>query len=134
MPFKDKSEGIKYHKKYHRKWYNQNIKKRRKEISLYNKKYYPTSRGRYTQHKSNCKRRGLINELTLEQFTYLINSDCEYCGNIGHGIDRVDNSIGYLINNCVPCCTMCNYMKKNYTEEEFIEHCIKIVETYKQIN
>ena len=34
-----------------------------------------------------------------------------------NGIDRVDNdhSIGYILNNCVPCCTECNRAKTDMT-------------------
>lgn len=30
-----------------------------------------------------------------------------------NGIDRVDNSQGYVVENCVPCCRRCNSIKKN---------------------
>ena len=38
-----------------------------------------------------------------------------------NGIDRVDSSKGYVQGNIVPCCTQCNYMKRNYSQESFIE-------------
>lgn len=45
---------------------------------------------------------------------------------ISNGIDRKNNSRGYSIINCVPCCTTCNMMKKTLGYEEFLEHCNKI--------
>jgi 5-methylcytosine-specific restriction endonuclease McrA len=37
------------------------------------------------------------------------------------GIDRVDNSIGYTPDNCVPCCTQCNRIKLDHlTYEEML--------------
>jgi hypothetical protein len=38
---------------------------------------------------------------------------------IYNGIDRVNNNFGYLIDNCVTCCTNCNVAKMARTQEEF---------------
>lgn len=37
------------------------------------------------------------------------------------GLDRRDNSVGYLSENVVPCCRWCNEAKKAKTETEFLE-------------
>jgi hypothetical protein len=37
-----------------------------------------------------------------------------------NGLDRVDNTLGYLPGNVVACCTQCNGAKLNYTQEEFL--------------
>lgn len=37
-----------------------------------------------------------------------------------HGIDRIDPTRGYSIDNCVSCCTDCNYGKHTKTTEEFL--------------
>jgi hypothetical protein len=34
-------------------------------------------------------------------------------------MDRVDNSLGYVIDNVVSCCEMCNLAKKDFSREEF---------------
>lgn len=47
-------------------------------------------------------------------------------GLFAHGIDRVDNSVGYTIENCVPCCTSCNFMKGKMTKDDFIEKVSQI--------
>ena len=39
---------------------------------------------------------------------------------IYNGIDRLDNSVGYTKENCVPCYKMCNYAKNKFTMEEFL--------------
>ena len=38
----------------------------------------------------------------------------------------VDSSIGYVFDNCVPCCKFCNMAKKQYPVEEF-ENWLKFV-------
>lgn len=55
---------------------------------------------------------------------------CYYCGDVKNynGIDRVDSSKGYILNNCVPCCEICNKMKLNYTVDSWILHMKKVIE------
>lgn len=79
--------------------------------------------------------------LSFEQFLSLCKSNCFYCGQPPgagvtrtgtaksyalNGIDRVDNKIGYRIENCVPCCELCNRFKGVLTDDLFIGHCILI--------
>lgn len=73
--------------------------------------------------------------LSFEQFMGFWNGTCAYCGNKinGVGIDRVDSSIGYIIENCVPCCKECNIMKNTKTVDEFITQCKRIVNNLEQI-
>jgi len=44
------------------------------------------------------------------------------------GIDRIDSdpNIGYVMENCMPCCGQCNHMRCNWTSKEFTDHCIKV--------
>lgn len=94
-------------------------------------------------YKRNAKRRNIEFELTEEQCLTLFKQDCHYCKtppfnilstkNPGdftyNGIDRKDNSIHYTIDNCVPCCKYCNFMKNNLTLEVFIAQVSKIYHT-----
>jgi hypothetical protein len=43
-----------------------------------------------------------------------------------NGLDRRNSEIGYTVDNCVPCCAQCNYMKLDWTAEEFIAHARRI--------
>ena len=36
------------------------------------------------------------------------------------GVDRKNNSLGYLPSNVVACCTVCNHAKRDMTYEEFL--------------
>lgn len=75
--------------------------------------------------KTKAKKRGKEWAITHEQAFDLIKSPCTYCGFIPtwpenrNGIDRVDNLIGYVKSNCVPCCFTCNSAKGQKTVEEF---------------
>lgn len=82
--------------------------------------------GKYKIYKVNAEKRGFIFNLSVDEFREIVESDCVYCGDAGFGIDRIDNNIGYLKENCAPCCSMCNRMKGAYSTEEFIDKCKKI--------
>lgn len=93
---------------------------------------------KWASKKGNCFR------LTKEQVKNLIESDCYYCGgepsnNIGlhrgirflyQGIDRLDNTEGYTSDNVVPCCIVCNKMKKTLGHDEFLLHIHKIASRF----
>ena len=66
---------------------------------------------------------------------------CMYCGDsletkynqdgfngnfVYTGIDRVNNDEGYTKDNAIPCCSTCNYMKKNLSVTDFLNHVKKI--------
>ena len=42
------------------------------------------------------------------------------------GIDRVNNNIGYVLNNCVSCCKFCNSAKLDRTLIEFRDWIKKV--------
>lgn len=59
----------------------------------------------------------------------LITSSCAYCGKIPkelNGLDRVDSSKGYTIDNVVSCCKHCNWAKNSMTTDEFKKHIEEI--------
>ena len=80
----------------------------------------------------SAKKRNIELNITQVQFEKLVKKDCVYCGQTPidgkNGIDRKDNSIGYLIDNAVPCCFKCNQMKGKLKVDAFIEHIFKILE------
>ena len=43
-----------------------------------------------------------------------------------NGIDRVDSSKGYTIDNVVPCCSACNYAKHEMSVSEFKEYITRV--------
>jgi len=60
---------------------------------------------------------------------HIAGKPCAYCGdNCQGGMDRVDNSIGYEPDNCVPCCHWCNVIKFTHSVDEMIDHIIKILD------
>lgn len=89
--------------------------------------YFRKPNVRFQKYKSNAYRKNLEFSLSKEEFGNLLNGNCCYCGtNEKIGIDRIDNTLGYIIGNCVSCCSLCNKMKTNLNREVFLEQCKKI--------
>ncbi len=108
----------------------------------------------YTTIRNNAKYRGLEFTLTKQQHRKLVSKNCYYDGSAPekwspyysknhykkpnsntlensiisiNGIDRLDSNLGYTYENCVPCCSTCNRGKWELTEQEFIDHCRRVV-------
>lgn len=102
--------------------------------------YKRTPKGRYNNAKGQAKSRKKDFTLSLAEFTYLINQPCFYCKGelgtlpeIGAGLDRVRNDLGYIPFNCVPCCTGCNSIKGDrLTSKETLEAVHAIIEYRKR--
>ena len=86
-----------------------------------------TDKARYNHYISSAKRRNYKFELTFDEFSTIFNTKCSYCGESkSRGVDRIDNTIGYTLQNSTSCCAICNKMKWRYEKSEFITHVMKI--------
>ena len=94
-----------------------------------------------SRYKYHAKDRNYNFTLTNKQAIKILVSNCHYCGeppsNIAwstnkhasfyyNGIDRIDNTKGYIINNCVPCCYQCNRCKSDLPYDEFMKWIKKV--------
>lgn len=108
----------------------------------------------YDNYKRAASKRGYVFDLSKEEFNDITSKDCFYClakpnmvykygrGEKGYrfadaytdykynGVDRVDNSIGYVLENCVPCCKICNNSKSTLSVEEWQEWIIRVHGNY----
>lgn len=106
----------------------------------------------YQEYISNAVKRMIPFNLTFEQFNDMISQPCHYCGEEPYvhssmikranmkepmlkcvGIDRIDSSKFYDLDNCVPCCHRCNMMKNALGQDDFLSHVEKIVQHQKEI-
>lgn len=105
--------------------------------------------GLFNAYKSSARHKGMLFELSKDDFRILTKNNCFYCGSspssiatrptrngeyIYNGIDRVDNSKGYTLDNCVSCCGFCNRMKLTAKKEDFLNQVKKIYEFYFEDN
>lgn len=84
----------------------------------------------YNLYKYCAKKRGIIWDLSVTIFSNYWQKNCYYCGDKIEtiGIDRIDSNLGYIPDNIIPCCKICNQMKSNMSLNEFYDHIIKILE------
>lgn len=93
----------------------------------------------FSSYKSSAKTRNLEFDLSLEEFEKITSKPCEYCGILpnsvhrtkhsvykNNGIDRVDNTLGYVKDNVVACCSICNHAKSTLPKEVFINWAIDV--------
>jgi hypothetical protein len=89
----------------------------------------------FTSYKRSARARNITFELQKEDFKLLTKGSCFYCGvepkqvisagkscygsYVYNGIDRVDNTAGYVTGNVRSCCKACNTAKSTMTEQEF---------------
>lgn len=97
------------------------------------------------RYEYDARKRNLKWFLTSEDFERIIHTECFYCGSPPtkrwnvykkykrsgtqwieeadvylNGLDRKDNQAGYTIDNCVPCCSECNYAKRSTHADDFL--------------
>lgn len=124
-------------------------KRQKRKNRLPNTRYDPKRGGAYefsylieyliTPYKERSKERGREYALTDEEFLYLIQQPCHYCGispnkikqhkggEFRHlGIDRVHNEFGYFYLNCVSCCWECNMAKGATSYADFTAYLDRV--------
>jgi hypothetical protein len=111
----------------------------------------------HSDMRYSSKRRGIEYLLTKAELKEITSKDCYYCGKVPHKIkkvnrakwgkletqehgkyvynpiDRIDSEKPYVYDNCVPCCSICNFMKHTLKLNDFKNHMIKILK-YKNWN
>ena len=97
-----------------------------------------------------CEKNDIELGITSKDYERIGKESCYYCGNSPqktnrfsnrkyvntedlylNGLDRLDINKGYTLNNCVSCCTSCNYAKHVLSEKDFM---LKIIKIYENMN
>jgi hypothetical protein len=92
----------------------------------------------YDGYREKAFRKGLEFDLTTRQFLEIVAESCYICGNVSdgarrNGIDRVDNTKGYVEGNMRACCGECNSMKKKADIDEFRARVDLVAERAQQV-
>ena len=102
--------------------------------------------GLYYEYIRSAKKRNYEFAITLIQFKELTSQNCHYCEKspskiyykkrcngeyVYNGIDRKDNSKGYTLENCLPCCYACNTIKGEHLTYEEAKVAIQAVLEYR---
>jgi len=96
--------------------------------------------------RCSAKTRGYSWALTKDQVKLITHQPCYYCSvkpsqkaanQSGHngtyiynGLDRLNNELGYVIENVVPCCSACNKAKNTMTQDKFKAWVCRIYEHF----
>lgn len=92
-------------------------------------------KGIYKRIQRDAKVRKKDFNISFHEFSNLVHNNCFYCNKPPsqiytyknricfkyNGLDRVDNTKGYVSGNCVPCCGHCNTLKKAITPEMIVK-------------
>jgi hypothetical protein len=73
----------------------------------------------------NAARRNIyFDDSKMNDFENMVQLPCHYCGDDDRvcGLDRMNSSLGYTIENVVPCCMVCNLIKGKTMYDKFIEN------------
>lgn len=88
----------------------------------------------FARYAHQAGKRGFTFELSEDDFKSIISKNCHYCGLepsrlstgrtaasklLYNGVDRMDPTLGYHINNCVACCFTCNRSKNTMPYQAF---------------
>jgi hypothetical protein len=95
--------------------------------------------GQFSDSKAIAKRRGILFSIPRKDYYALRAQSCHYCGfplaPTGVGLDRLDSSLGYTLDNVVPCCDDCNRCKGaafTYAEMLYVGKAIAAVKACRQ--
>jgi len=103
----------------------------------------------YHSYKNNAKYKNIIFNLTKQEVLVFFQRECFYCGTppnktitkknfygsfTYNGIDRLDNDKGYTKQNCVSCCSFCNYTKNKTDCNDFIIWIRKVAKNTEYID
>lgn len=101
----------------------------------------------YLWYNRHAEERALVWELSKDQFRQLIQMDCHWCsiepsttynnsanngGITYNGVDRIDNSKGYVASNVVPCCFTCNHAKSAMTMDDWSAWVLRVARRYNE--
>jgi hypothetical protein len=90
----------------------------------------------YASYRSRAEKKELEFAITHDDYKSIIQQPCYLCGKEStetntNGIDRVDNTVGYTVENCKACCKECNHMKNNHILDVFTEKIERINDKWK---
>lgn len=88
---------------------------------------------RYSQLLRKSRIKNIECLITESELDSIVSKGCYYCGSqrlsYGHGLDRLDSTKGYTVDNVVGCCGYCNKLKmEQLTPNETLEIVKKLKE------
>jgi hypothetical protein len=109
----------------------------------------------FRHYRVSATKRNLVFDIDFDKFKEICEQNCHYCAKVpsprnaysspslqinravetiisawinANGIDRLNNDLGYIATNVVPCCPDCNYAKQELSKNNFFKLIKKIYE------
>ena len=73
---------------------------------------------RFMRARLKSKNRGRPFALSISDWCHITDQPCTYCGLSSTGADRIDNSLGYTLDNILPACGECNRVRGDFFSVE----------------
>jgi hypothetical protein len=109
-----------------KKWREQNPEKQ----TQFNNARNNSTQCQYKVYMAVAKRKNLPFDITYEDYETTVKNTCYYCNEMNekgfNGLDRTNQTLGYTIDNCVSCCSQCNYMKGSMSKLAYIQRACHI--------
>lgn len=122
-----RDQKIRYQREYQRTHAEELGRKAQERHQLHPevRKNYTAGKGRWFNARATAAPKGRAWGVSRIDFDKLIRQPCHYCGGpldpTGKGLDRIENSKGYTLDNVVPCCGDCNRTRMDiYTYDEML--------------
>lgn len=101
------------------------------EIFKCSKLFKNSASSGFKVYQKRATNKNLEFKLTYTEFEKIKRLDCYMCGKEAseyhlNGIDRLDNTNGYTLENCLPCCWDCNKLKNNWDIYDVIRKIYKM--------
>lgn len=82
---------------------------------------------RWSIFNAQARWRDIPVSITKLEYLAIASQQCHYCGgkegaSVFNGIDRVNSNDTYSLQNSVPCCQKCNFMKGSMQKQNFLQH------------
>lgn len=103
--------------------------------------------------RRDAKRSGREFDIDIDDFKFLSQQNCHYCNaepsnilmyrgrnsfTLRHftysGLDRINNDMGYYLDNVVPCCFVCNRAKNSMSYKDFMDWLNKLTRYRSSLN
>ena len=125
-------EFLKKNNEYSKNWRDKNPEK----CVEINENRKNSKQSQYNIYKNGAENRNITFTISFEEYCNLVEQPCYYCGIIQdkgfNGIDKRYPSDGYILENCVSCCKVCNFTKGALSDDVFIKRVHHIL-TYQNI-
>ena len=130
----DVEKYLKHEAERMKKWRLANPEK----VHTINQKKINSMDSQYGVYKSSAITKQLEFKIKIDEYKSIVILPCHYCSIVQekgfNGMDRLDSMVGYVTENCVSCCQMCNYMKVSLSASIFVERAEHIATFHKKID